>query len=71
MDGLKNAIQKLMNTVNGKIYGDNFIGYRIQGVDGKYYDEELHEIYDRFECGEDCSVFNSICCELKSGDHNW
>ncbi len=60
-------IKELLTRVDGKLYGDLFIGYRIQGADGKYYDTELKEIYDTVDCEEFCST----CSSLRSGGHNW
>lgn len=71
MDELRNAIVNLLERVNGKLYGDDFIGYRIQESNGIYRDNELGEIYEMFNCRDDCTLFNEICASLKSGDHNW
>jgi hypothetical protein len=70
MNELETDIKNLLNDGN-KIFGDDFIGYRIQSPSGKYLDSELSEIYETHNCSLDCTGFNKICDSLKSGDHNW
>lgn len=65
---LMEEIKNLLSKTNGKVYGDNFIGYRIQDNNGKYLDDELGEIYELFD---NCELFNEVCFELRSGDYNW
>jgi hypothetical protein len=69
----KNLIMAYLDFVNGKLYGDPGIGYKVQLNNGTYEDVIFGELYDIIMGNNyiDPVAFIDICEDIKTGDYNW